>query len=89
VVGSDAPPVYEEVAPPQHQTLARGLRSAEEVQREEVEEAVVSDGKTPLSEIPFEDVVLERHPSESESSSRGFEQRHHGMGGDTRGHTNT
>jgi hypothetical protein len=44
--------VYEEVAPPEHQTLARGtdLRSAEEVQREEVEEAVVSDGKTPLSE---------------------------------------
>lgn len=93
-LGGDAPPVYEEVAPPQHQTLARGvgLRSAEEVQREEVEEAVVSDGKTPLSEIPFEDVVLERHPSESESSSsasRGFEMRHHAMGGDTRGHTNT
>jgi hypothetical protein len=91
-VGGDAPPVYEEVAPPQHQTLARGLRSAEEVQRAEVEEAIVSDGKTPLSEIPFEDVVLERYPSGSESSSsasREFQQRHHGMGGDTRGHTNT
>ena len=95
-VGADAPPVYEEVAPPQHQTVARGVRSEEDVQRAEVEEAVVSDGKTPLSEIPFEDVVLERHPSESESASassssasRDFQQRHHGMGGDTTGHTNT
>lgn len=87
--GIDAPPTYAEVAPPEHQTVAGGMRN--EVERQE-EEAVVSDGKTPLSEIPFEDVVLERNPSESESSSsasRDFEQRHHGMGGDTRGHTNT
>lgn len=84
--------MYAEVAPPEHQTVAGGMRDANEVQRIEEESAVVSDGKTPLSEIPFEDVVLERHVSESESSgssSRGFEARHHGMGGDTRGHTNT
>ena len=84
--------MYAEVAPPEHQTVAGGIRDANEVQRVEDESAVVSDGKTPLSEIPFEDVVLERHASESESSgssSRGFEQRHHGIGGDTTGHTNT
>jgi hypothetical protein len=90
--GPDAPPTYAEVAPPEHQTVAGGIRDANEMQRIEEESAVVSDGKTPLSEIPFEDVVLERHPSESESSgssNRGFAQIHHGMGGDTTGHTNT
>ena len=84
--------MYAEVAPPEHQTVAGGMRDANELRRIEEEAAVVSDGKTPLSEIPFEDVVLERQVSESESSgssNRGFETRHHGMGGDTRGHTNT
>jgi hypothetical protein len=86
--GADAPPIYAEVAPPEHQSVMRGTNEV----RVEEEDAVVSDGKTPLSEIPFEDVVLEREPSESESSSsasRAFHQRHHGMGGDTTGHTNT
>jgi hypothetical protein len=90
--GGDAPPIYAEVAPPEHQTVAGGMRDANEVQRLEEEAAVVSDGKTPLSEIAFEDVVLERHVSESESSgssSRGFDLRHHAMGGDTTGRTNT
>jgi hypothetical protein len=91
---SDAPPLYAEVAPPEHQTLARGTRRSEEEQRQEA--AVVSDGKTPLSEIQFEDVdvhlVLERARSEasgSGNSSRDFEATHHGMGGDTWGHVNT
>ena len=88
--GGDAPPIYAEVAPPEHQTVAGGMRDANEVQRIEEESAVVSDGKTPLSEIPFEDVVLERNESESSgSSSRDFEATHHAMGGDTTGHTNT
>jgi hypothetical protein len=92
--GGDAPPIYAEVPPPEHQTVAGGIRGESEVQRLEDEAAVVSDGKTPLSEIPFEDVVLERHPSASESSgsasaSRMFHQTHHGIGGDTTGHTNT
>jgi hypothetical protein len=44
-----------------------------------------------LSEIPFEDVVLDRpggSGSGSPSSAREF-ARHHELGGDTRGHTNS
>lgn len=84
------PPQYEETVPPQHQTIAGGITHV----REE-EEGVISDGKTPLSEIPFEDVVLDHSSSEasgsgsSPSSAREFASRHHGLGGDTRGHTNT
>ncbi|KAH7407617.1 hypothetical protein BKA64DRAFT_706026 [Cadophora sp. MPI-SDFR-AT-0126] len=79
----DAPPQYEEAVPPQHQHIAGGARHM----RQEEDDAVISDGKTPLSEIPFEDVVLDHSPSEG--SSRSFSERHHGLGGDTRGHTNT
>jgi hypothetical protein len=89
--GDLPPPQYEETAPHQHQTIAGGITHV----REE-EEGVISDGKTPLSEIPFEDVVLD-HPvsagsasgSGSPSSAREFATRHHGLGGDTRGHTNS
>ncbi|KAH8782438.1 hypothetical protein BGZ57DRAFT_238624 [Hyaloscypha finlandica] len=91
VDGDLPPPQYEETAPHQHQTIAGGIAHV----REE-EEGVISDGKTPLSEIPFEDVVLD-HPvsagsasgSGSPSSAREFATRHHGLGGDTRGHTNS
>ncbi|KAH6722240.1 hypothetical protein DL95DRAFT_96569 [Leptodontidium sp. 2 PMI_412] len=79
----DAPPQYEEAVPPRHQHIAGGARYI----REDEEEGVISDGKTPLSEIPFEDVVLDHSPSEG--SSRSFSERHHGLGGDTTGHTNT
>jgi len=83
------PPQYEETVPPQHQTIAGGITHV----REE-EEGVISDGKTPLSEIPFEDVVLDHTSSAgsgsgSPSSAREFASRHHGLGGDTRGHTNS
>jgi hypothetical protein len=89
--GDPPPPQYEETVPHQHQTIAGGITHV----REE-EEGVISDGKTPLSEIPFEDVVLD-HPvsagsasgSGSPSSAREFATRHHGLGGDTRGHTNS
>lgn len=82
-VGEEAPPPrYEEAVPPRHQTIAGGITHV----REE-EEGVVADGKTPLSEIPFEDVVLDHSPSEG--SSRSFAGRHHALGGDTRGHTNS
>jgi len=88
--GDMPPPQYEEAVPHQHQRIAGGITHV----REE-EEGVISDGKTPLSEIPFEDVVLD-HPvsagsgsgSGSPSSAREFAMRHHGSGGDTRGHTN-
>jgi hypothetical protein len=83
----DAPPSYEEVVPPQHQRLAGGIPNNTNTTSEE-DDAVVSDGKTPLSEIPFEDVVLD-HVSSQSSGSRGFDQMHHGAGGDTRGHTNS
>jgi hypothetical protein len=88
--GEDSPPQYAEVVPPQHQRIAGGITNV----REE-EEGIISDGKTPLSEIAFEDVVLERTGSDasgSGSSSRspgGEFGRHHGMGGDTSGHTNS
>ncbi|KAN0108520.1 hypothetical protein V8E51_008262 [Hyaloscypha variabilis] len=89
--GDMPPPQYEETVPHQHQRIAGGITHV----REE-EEGVISDGKTPLSEIPFEDVVLD-HPvsagsgsgSGSPSSAREFALRHHTLGGDTRGHTNT
>lgn len=77
-----APPLYEEVAPPQHITIAGGITHV----REE-EEGIISDGKTPLSEIPFEDVVLDHSPSEG--SARNFGDRHLRLGGDTTGHTNS
>jgi hypothetical protein len=91
VDGDLPPPQYAEVVPPQHQTIAGGITHV----REE-EEGVISDGKTPLSEIPFEDVVLDQPVSAgsgsgsgSPSSAREFAMRHHGLGGDTRGHTNS
>lgn len=82
--GGDAPPPrYEEVVPNQHQRLAGGIAHATEE-----DDGVVADGKTPLSEIPFEDVVLDSTPSES-SSSRSFAERHHHGPGNTTGHTNS
>lgn len=78
-----APPLYEEVAPPQHITIAGGITHGV---REE-DEGIISDGKTPLSEIPFEDVVLDHSPSEG--SARNFDDRHLRLGGDTTGHTNS
>jgi hypothetical protein len=83
VPGDAPPPQYQEAVPPRHQTIAGGITHV----REE-EEGVISDGKTPLSEIPFEDVVLSSASSES-SSARDFGQRHHGGGGNTYGHTNS
>lgn len=102
--GSDAPPSYEEAVPATHQRLAGGV-----VQRggpisfappvdEEDGAGMVADGKMPLSEIPFEDVVLEQQTSNSgESASsassfheggRDFSSRHAQSGGDTTGHSN-
>lgn len=77
-----APPLYAEVAPPQHTTISGGITHV----REE-EEGIISDGKTPLSEIPFEDVILDHSPSEG--SARNFGDRHLRLGGDTTGHTNS
>ena len=55
------------------------------------EDGVVADGKTPLSEIPFEDVVLDPPSSSSSTSSanQAFAAMHHDGMGDTRGHTNS
>jgi hypothetical protein len=87
-IGGDLPPPrYEETVPPQHQTVEGGITHV----RDE-EEGVISDGKTPLSEIPFEDVRLDQVESASGSSSSAnaaFGERHHAMGGDTTGHTNS
>jgi hypothetical protein len=88
--GGDAPPPrYEEVVTAQHQRLAGGMAATSHVA--EAEDGMVADGKTPLSEIPFEDVVLD-HASSSQSSSsanRAFAEMHHSGPGDTTGHTNT
>lgn len=82
------PPSYEEVVPAQHQRLAGGLPL-----RDEEEDGMVVDGKTPLSEIPFEDVVLDHSPTGSSSSAssanQAFSARHHNQYGDTRGHSNS
>lgn len=83
VAGEMPPPQYEEAVPPRHQTIAGGITHV----RQE-EEGIISDGKTPLSEIPFEDVVITSTRSES-SSSRNFEQAHRVGGGNTSGHTNS
>lgn len=88
VEGEEPPPMYAEVIQPGHQRIAGGITNV----REE-EEGIISDGKMPLSEIAFEDVVLERSRSggsgsSSRSPGNGF-QNHHGMGGDTSGHTNS
>lgn len=77
------PPLYEEAVPPEHQYVAGGATYV----REDDEQGIISDGKTPLSEIPFEDVVLDHSPSEG--SARSFGERHHGLGGDTTGHVNS
>ncbi|EKD14445.1 uncharacterized protein L3040_005723 [Drepanopeziza brunnea f. sp. 'multigermtubi'] len=80
--GEAPPPVYEVAIPPQHRYVAGGATHITEE-----EEGIISDGKMPLSEIPFEDVVLDHPPSEG--SSRSFSERHYGLGGDTTGHTNS
>jgi hypothetical protein len=77
------PPTYAEITPPQHTFIEGGITHV----RDE-EEGIISDGKTPLSEIPFEDVVLDYTPSSS-SSARNFENSHLRLGGDTTGHTNS
>ena len=82
-----APPQYEEVVPPAHQSLAGGMRNSI-MSDDEAGMGVVADGKMPLSEIPFEDVVLESVSSHS-SQNREFNERHRMGGGDTRGHTNS
>lgn len=83
--GDLSPPQYAEVLPPRHQTIAGGVTHV----REE-EEGVISDGKTPLSEIPFEDVVVSSASSlGSGSSAREFGHVHRGGGGNTHGHTNS
>lgn len=58
---------------------------------QEAEDGMIADGKTPLSEIPFEDVVLAPASSSSSTSSanQGFAAMHHTGMGDTRGHTNS
>jgi len=84
------------VVPPQHQTLAGGIAPVRTSVPPGEEFNVVADGKTPLSEIPFEDVDLGTaltQPSSSSSASgsgsRTFEETHHTGIGDTRGHTNS
>lgn len=77
------PPLYTENTPPQHTSIQGGITHA----RDEEAAGVVSDGKTPLSEIPFEDVVL--NTPASASSARSFGDTHLGHGGDTTGHTNS
>jgi hypothetical protein len=86
----DAPPMYEESVPLQHHTLAGGMAGV----RNEEEDGMIADGKMPLSEIPFEDVVVgESHTSISSSSSfsnsRQFAAIHHNGIGNTYGHTNS
>jgi hypothetical protein len=81
--GDPPPPLYQEAVPPRHQRIAGGITHV----RQE-EEGIISDGKTPLSEIPFEDVVISSSSSES-SSARDFGQVHHAGGGNTYGHTNS
>jgi hypothetical protein len=78
------PPSYEETVSPRNQAPPAGMHFGQRVD----DDGLIPDGKTPLSEIAFEDVVLDR-PHTGGSSSQTFEQRHHGAGGDTRGHTNT
>ncbi|PBP18076.1 hypothetical protein BUE80_DR010961 [Diplocarpon rosae] len=70
--GNPPPPLYEEAVPPQHRHIAGGA-----TQLNEEEEGVISDGKTPLSEFPFEDVVLDHSPSDGSSMS--YRDRHHGL----------
>lgn len=101
------PPQYEEHVPPAHQRLAGGMaRRGDQMQIQPMVEeddgmGVVADGKTPLSEIPFEDVVLtptngsqasgSASPSPSGSEGgRDFGERHAmgNGGGNTYGHTN-
>lgn len=88
VPGADAPPSYEEVVPP-HLRVATGPPRV--FHAAEGDDGVVADGKMPLSEIPFEDIVLEPSSSSSSASSanQNFESVHHNGIGDTRGHTNT
>lgn len=86
VAGGEAPPPrYELVVPPQHQRLAGGVSHV----RDEAEDGMVADGKTPLSEIPFEDIMLDHHSTAGSSSSQSFPTRHHAGRGDTTGHTNS
>jgi hypothetical protein len=87
--GDAAPPRYEEVVPAAHLRVAVGM--VRMPHDGEDEEGMVADGKTPLSEIPFEDVVLEPSSSSSSTSSanRSFATMHHNGNGDTTGHTNT
>lgn len=80
--GDVPPPTYTETLPPRHQRIAGGITNV----RDE-EEGVIADGKTPLSEIPFEDVVVSS--SSSHSSARDFGRNHQYGGGNTLGHTNS
>lgn len=59
VTGGDAPPPrYDQMVPPQHQRLAGGMSPFGEE-----EAGIVANGKTPLSEISFENVVfVHTHP---------------------------
>lgn len=75
-----SPPAYEESVPPRHQRIAGGISTTSEE-----DEGVISDGKTPLSEIPFEDVRLDQVRSGS-SSSQNFEQRPHELEQEHRNH---
>jgi hypothetical protein len=79
-----SPPSYEETVSPRNQAPPGGMQFGHRID----DDGIIPNGKTPLSEIGFEDVVLDR-PHTGESSSQTFEQRHHGSGGNTRGHTNT
>ncbi|EPE27797.1 hypothetical protein GLAREA_04588 [Glarea lozoyensis ATCC 20868] len=79
-----SPPSYDEVVSPRNRAPPGGMFLSRPVD----EDGMIPDGKTPLSEIVFEDVVLDR-PHTGGSSSQTFEQRHHGAGGNTQGHTNT
>ena len=73
-----------------------GKQSKKEQRRQRInaiirqeEEGVISDGKTPLSTLSLEDVVLDTRMNAG-GSSRDFERRHHGARiGNTTGHTNS
>jgi hypothetical protein len=83
----EPPPTYKEEMPPLLR-LRGELWTPYEVG---LEHGMLADGKIPLSEIPFEDVMLEQASScsSTRSANQAFAAIHHNGTGDTRGHTNS
>ncbi|KAH8594204.1 hypothetical protein B0O99DRAFT_595541 [Bisporella sp. PMI_857] len=75
--GETSPPRYEEALLPRHNMVVGGVVHDRE------EEGIVADGKTPLSEILFEDVIVDHKPSECSSGIS--EKSYNGNGRDTGG----